>query len=107
MLLRCPFTQTKRFARSYQTNAPPVLHVYRQILRLAKNYPSIKRDGVIEEIRLEFRENKIETDEKKVKLAMDKALFGISHLQKYVFNTADAEWVVDLEKEPMPPQAKS
>ena len=81
---------------------PPVLHMYRQILRLAKSYPSIKRESVYEEIRIDFRLYKDEVDDKKVNLAKQKALFGISHLKKYVFDMSSPEWVVNLEEEPMP-----
>jgi hypothetical protein len=34
------------------------LHLYRNILKLAKRFPSIKRDGLVQEIRTEFRANK-------------------------------------------------
>ena len=36
-----------------------VLLLYRRILIAAKKFPSIKRDSIIEDIKLEFRENKV------------------------------------------------
>ncbi len=41
------------------TGAPSVLSLYRSILRAAKHFPSKKRDGIIQGIRLEFRANKV------------------------------------------------
>ena len=96
------YLQSLRLFHSKNVSYPPVLHMYRQILRLAKSYPSIKRESVYEEIRLDFRLNKDERDEKKIDQAKQKALFGISHLKKYVFDMSSPEWVVNLEEEPMP-----
>lgn len=95
----------KRLAHSSSTNYPPVLHMYRQILRLAAAYPSIKRKSVREEIRMEFRQNKSETDEDKLQHAKEKAIYGITHLRKYVFDIDSPDWVVNLEQEPMPQQS--
>lgn len=59
----------------FRSNMPPrfqlppgvtVLGLYRRILRNAKVFPSIKRDELVENIRLEFRENKSVTDPDKL-----------------------------------------
>ena len=39
-----------------------VLHLYRQILRTAARWPSVKRDTVIAEIKDEFRQHMAEAD---------------------------------------------
>ena len=36
-----------------------VVQLYRAILKAAKRYPSVKRDSVVEEIKREFRANKV------------------------------------------------
>jgi hypothetical protein len=100
----CFFGIVRRHNQSSARNYPPVLHMYRQILRLAAAYPSIKRNSVREEIRFEFRQNRNEGDEAKLKLAKEKAIFGITHLRKYVFDANSPDWVVNLEQEPMPQQ---
>ena len=43
-----------------------VLRLYRKILRSAKNYPSIKRNGIITEIQAEFRAHREEADPDKL-----------------------------------------
>lgn len=35
------------------------LHLYRHILKAAKTFPSVKRNNIIEEIKHEFRANKV------------------------------------------------
>lgn len=37
----------------------PLLLVYRNILQAAKRFPSVKRKGIISEIKAEFREGKV------------------------------------------------
>ena len=36
-----------------------VLVLYRRILKAAAKFPSVKRDSVIHDIKVEFRENKV------------------------------------------------
>lgn len=78
------------------------LHIYRHLLRLAIKYPSIKRDKVIDEIQYEFRSNRKETDIDEIRKQKETAITGITHLQKYSFEKATGDWVVDLETDPMP-----
>lgn len=37
----------------------PVPLLYRHILRAAKQFPSIKRDSIVKEIKIEFAANKV------------------------------------------------
>lgn len=79
-----------------------VLSLYRSIIDAARRFPSIKRNELVEEIRIEFRANKTLTDQKELDLALEKAMRGLSQLQKYTaLRPGAAEWVVDLEKDPL------
>lgn len=40
---------------------PQILILYRQILKAAKLFPSVKRNAIIQDIKLEFRAHKVET----------------------------------------------
>mmetsp|Transcript_26728 Transcript_26728/g.39693 ORF Transcript_26728/g.39693 Transcript_26728/m.39693 type:complete len:117 (+) Transcript_26728:21-371(+) len=80
-----------------------ILHIYRHILRYAAVYPSIKRDKVIKQIKIEFRENRNLKESEELEHAKEKAILGISHLRKYCdLDMKSNDWVVDLEKDPMP-----
>jgi hypothetical protein len=81
-----------------------IVKIYRTILRLAIVYPSIKRQSLLMEIHDEFRVHKKETDPIVLSNAIKKAIFGITHLRKYSnIDKESSDWVIDLEKEPMPP----
>lgn len=102
-----------RIQRSFSTkilSASPheIKKLYRTILKLAFVYPSVKRQNLILEIKYDFRVNKNETDPLKLSDAIKKALYGISHLKKYSnLDPKSTEWVIDLEKEPMPAPAQN
>ena len=51
----------------------PTLHIYKSLLRGAKTFPSVNRESIIEEIKIAFRENRNETDEKKLFLMFREA----------------------------------
>lgn len=61
-----------------------VLSLYRRILKAAKQFPSIKRDGIINDIKLEFRENRHIADsherEEKIRIAQR----SLEELESYV-----------------------
>jgi hypothetical protein len=99
----------KRFFSSRILVASPheIKKLYRTILKLAFVYPSIKRQSIIMEIKHDFRINKNETDPIKLSDSIKKAVYGISHLQKYTnLDPKSTEWVIDLEKEPLPAPKK-
>ena len=97
-------------ARSFISNNPnesldsvKSIHLYRQLLRLAVKYPSIKRDKVIDEIKFEFRSATNVDNPDELRKRKADAIRGISHLRKFTsFDENDSEWVIDLEQEPMP-----
>jgi len=79
------------------------LTLYQQILRAAKIFPSIKRDKIISEIRLGFRENASLKDESKLKIALDVAYKGLGQLSQFSnLSSQKGAWVVNMDTEPMP-----
>mmetsp|Transcript_8247 Transcript_8247/g.14170 ORF Transcript_8247/g.14170 Transcript_8247/m.14170 type:complete len:99 (-) Transcript_8247:313-609(-) len=76
--------------------------LYRKILFQAKIFPSIKRDNLIREIQLEFREKASETDPEKLSSYHDQAVQGLQHLQRYTgFDEANPNWEIEMEKQPL------
>lgn len=71
--------------------------LYRHILKAARNFPSIKKDAIIDEIKSEFRENKQLTDEAKIKEKMEVAVRGLEELEIYTkLDKKSKEWTVHL-----------
>ncbi len=84
-------------------NSKQILLLYRNIVKHAKVFPSIKRDGILREIRSEFRKNKSLMDPIKVNLELQKATEGLNKLMMYVnLEKRSANWVVNLERNPIP-----
>mmetsp|Transcript_66966 Transcript_66966/g.161844 ORF Transcript_66966/g.161844 Transcript_66966/m.161844 type:complete len:111 (+) Transcript_66966:234-566(+) len=81
-----------------------VLGLYRRILRNAKVFPSIKRAELVENIRIEFRENASITDPDKLANCYEIAVRGVSQLEKYTtLDPSAPNWELDLEKDPLGP----
>ena len=79
------------------------LQLYRNILRHAKRFPSIKRNKIVEEIKLSFRANRSETNPDKIKEQLSVATKGLQQLQMYTsLPKTSSSWTINLEKEPMP-----
>ena len=61
--LLSPAPHPRTHPRPCMAGAPPardqLLRLYRQILQAARRYPSIKREAVVQEIRAEFRANRV------------------------------------------------
>ena len=78
------------------------LHLYRDILRAAKSFPSIKRLRLLNEIRKGFRENRnLEGD--KLNDALSVAHKGLSQLSQYSrLPGTSGNWSVSLEQDPLP-----
>ena len=91
------------FSKSFMTNKASTILLYRQILRNAHAFPSIKRDKIVQEIRTSFRENKFETDGAKIEGQISLARKGLSQLMMYTdLRNKEYDWSVDMENEPMP-----
>jgi hypothetical protein len=75
-----------------------VLGLYRAILRSARDFPSIKRDRIIADIKTEFRENKSLQDAKAVKSKLDVAADGLAKLRMYapMKSGTKSAWSLDL-----------
>ncbi|KAF6254454.1 hypothetical protein COO60DRAFT_1540584 [Scenedesmus sp. NREL 46B-D3] len=67
-----------------------MLQLYRQVLKAAKHFPSVKKHSIIKTIRDEFRENRGLTDPEKVKHCRAVAERGLSDLQAYMGMQASA-----------------
>lgn len=84
--------------------SPPlqILRLYRRLLKNAKQFPSIKRDTLYEDIRAEFRDHKNETDPKKLAQCVDAAVRGVKQMEQYT-NLSDqhGEWSIQLEEDPL------
>lgn len=84
---------------SSRTNAmTSVLRLYRNVLKAAKRYPSVKRDQLVVGIKEEFRTNKDLQDrdvlQKKIKVAED----GLEQLKMYTdLNRSSNEWSLNLK----------
>ncbi len=61
-----------------------VLALYRRIMRAAKSFPSVKRDRIIEDIRVEFREGSGLVDEAKIDERVRVAQRSLQELESYV-----------------------
>mmetsp|Transcript_42996 Transcript_42996/g.94182 ORF Transcript_42996/g.94182 Transcript_42996/m.94182 type:complete len:84 (-) Transcript_42996:37-288(-) len=57
------------------------LRLYREILRHAGRWPSIKRESIIQEIRQEFRANRLEQDGAKAAAMIEQARIGLGSLK--------------------------
>lgn len=83
------------------------LALYRQILRSARRFPSIKRDKLIEEIRSGFRSLQNESDSKKIDAALQVATKGLIQLQQFSnLSQSHSAWEVHLDSNPLPRSEK-
>lgn len=74
-----------------------VLGLYRQILRTAVHFPSVKKNRIVAEIKLEFRENRSLTHELQQQEKLALALDGLAKLQQYApMKASNRNWSLDL-----------
>jgi hypothetical protein len=80
-----------------------IIRLYRDILKHATKYPSIKRKKIITEIKVGFRASKNETDKLKIQEGLMKAIKGLDQLKMYtMLPKGSPEWSVQLEENPIP-----
>ena len=85
------------------TDKISIIRLYRNILKNALLFPSIKKHKILLEIKTGFHANKSLTDEKKINQAVKIAINGLSQLSMYSKLPRDqVAWEVFLEKDPMP-----
>ncbi|ETV79310.1 hypothetical protein H257_07358 [Aphanomyces astaci] len=83
------------------SSSPTVPQIYRRVLQLANKFPSIKQKQLVQDIKLEFHENKALTDPAKIKEKINIAIKGIQQLNQYVALDPNAQsWSVDMDKDP-------
>lgn len=79
------------------------LILYKHILRAAQSFPSVKREGIIDEIRVTFRLNMHLTDPQEIHKCLSVATKGLSQLSMYSnLPRKSSNWSVSMEQEPMP-----
>ncbi|KAJ0409951.1 hypothetical protein P43SY_005845 [Pythium insidiosum] len=77
-----------------------VIRLYRRILKLAQQYPSVKRDGIIQDIKLEFHENKHLTEPRAIQEKVASARAGLRELAVYAgLNQSSMTWTVDVGRD--------
>ncbi|KAG2387273.1 hypothetical protein C9374_001605 [Naegleria lovaniensis] len=65
------------------TSKQTILSLYRNLLRHMKYYPSVRKDGMTQAIREEFRAYKNEKDPKKIEMKIGEAKGGLERLKAY------------------------
>mmetsp|Transcript_15265 Transcript_15265/g.51776 ORF Transcript_15265/g.51776 Transcript_15265/m.51776 type:complete len:102 (+) Transcript_15265:107-412(+) len=79
----------------------PMLHLYRNILREARRFPSRNRASILEEIKTEFRENRGITDPTVLRDKRWLAEKGLTQLRMYTgLDKRSDHWSVALEDDP-------
>ncbi|DBB12959.1 hypothetical protein WJX82_008990 [Trebouxia sp. C0006] len=61
-----------------------VAQLYRDILKAAKRFPSIKRQQILEDIKIEFHANKAMSNKEEVAKARQVAVSSLQQLRDYV-----------------------
>lgn len=85
------------------TSRASTLRLYKQILRAAQSFPSVKRLKLIEEIKVGFREHRHLTDVAEIEKQRAVAFDGLGKLSMYSSLSAKTDqWVVNMDKQPMP-----
>ena len=85
----------------------PTLSLYRNILRHARLFPSIKRNKIVNEIMETFRRNRNEADPERLRLQLLVANQGLSQLKAYTcLKEERGNLEVTLDQNPMPAPAR-
>lgn len=71
--------------------------LYRKILKAAAKFPSVKRDSVIHDIKVEFRENQHLKDPIIIQEKIRVAERGLEELESYSKMGASSEWTKMLK----------
>eukprot|EP00808_Paulinella_micropora_P024974 g51820.t1 len=96
-VLRISFLRSKSSGLPSATRVE-LLGLYRQLLRHAKRYPSVKRDGLYQTIRLEWRENAKLSDVKSREFQIRSATFGLHKLKEMTDLDPNATaWTVNMD----------
>lgn len=75
-----------------------VLLLYRQILRAAKHFPSVKRNLIIEDIRIDFRQHRNLSDPEAIQQQLAVGIRSLEQLEGYAGIDKHAhEWTIALK----------
>lgn len=94
-----PFAATTR----HVTQRSEVLGLYKQIMRTAQSWPSLKRLAVIREIRTEFKGNAKEADPQKLERMLAEAYAGLKEMRWGVGEAARAKATPRSSRSAWPP----
>ena len=91
---------SKVLVRGVEVN---VARLYRQILRHAAVFPTKNRDGMVQEIKNEFKEGTRLRDERDIAQAVAKAEKGLEQLKQFTsIDSESDDWSFSTEQTPMP-----
>ncbi|CAH0481868.1 unnamed protein product [Peronospora belbahrii] len=77
-----------------------VLRMYRCLLKLAQRYPSVKRESIIRDIKMEFHANKNLTDMQKIREELASVQAGIKELSMYAsLHPSIPNWSVEVGRD--------
>lgn len=80
-----------------------ILQLYKNILFSAKRFPSIKRNNIINEIKIGFRQYKDNTDQQIINQQIHIAQDGLTKLSMYsTLKNNSNSWSVNMDSQPMP-----
>lgn len=65
------------------TSPSQVLHLYRHTLRAAKQFPSIKKSAILNDIKVEFREGKLVQDKAEIERRIAVGLRSLEQLRQF------------------------
>lgn len=89
------------------SHSKTILKLYKEILKHANVFPSVKRKKIILEIKFEFRNNKHLTDPKEIKSRVDLAVKGLGQLAMYSTLPKDSsKWEINLDTNAFPEPEK-
>lgn len=83
-----------------KTSKPAILHLYKRLLRSAKNYPSVNREGIYNSIVEEFKMHKnLDPNDPDTVDKVNEAYQGLSQLNQFSPSTLskageDSEWEI-------------
>ncbi|KAI9914172.1 hypothetical protein PsorP6_004940 [Peronosclerospora sorghi] len=90
------------------TETKRVLRMYRRILKLAQHYPSVKRESIIRDIKIEFHANKNLTDTQKIREEIASAQAGITELSMYAnLHPSMPNWSVEVGRDAIQPSTST
>ena len=80
-----------------------VLRMYRRLLKLAQQYPSIKRQSIIKDVKTEFRANRDLSDAPAIRQELAAVQAGIKELSMYAsLHPSLPNWTIEVGHDAAP-----